>query len=81
MLDNGKAEARAADLLGVALVHAVEPLEHALTVGSGDADAVIRHTHHSVPVLSGNGDAHMPVFAVVLDRVVTEVEDHFVQHL
>ena len=39
VLDNGQPQPRAAHLLGVALVHPVEPLEHPLLVGGRDADA------------------------------------------
>ena len=39
VLDDGKAEARTADRLGVALVHAVEALEYAALMRVGNADA------------------------------------------
>ena len=56
--DDGKAETRAADLLGVALVDTVEALEDAALVGIRDADAGIHDGERDgLPVLpDGDGD-------------------------
>ena len=43
VLYNGQAQSSAADVLGVALIHPVEPLKHPVLILSGDTDAVILH--------------------------------------
>ena len=80
MLDDGQAQAGAADGLGVALVHPVEPLEHPLPVLRGDADARVGHGHGDRirPVL--HPDERLAAGAVVLDGVVAQVVHHLLHH-
>lgn len=75
VLDDGKAEARAAHLLGAALVHAVESLENPLPVLDGDADSRVRdgEDRRAITLLHRDRDAAIP--AVVLDGVVAQVVD------
>ena len=81
MLDNGQAQARAADLLGVALIHPVEPLKDPVRLSRRDANArVLDRQHHPVP-LPGHRDGHMAILLVVFDGVVTEVKNNLRQEL
>ena len=79
VLDDGKAQAGAAHLPGVAFVHAVEALENPALLRLRDADAGIGHgeAHGIIRLFHLDGDA--AAGAVVFDGVVAEVIDHFVQ--
>ena len=81
VLDDGQAQARPANLLGVTLVHPVEALKDAALVGIGDADARVRHPQlHMAPLPP---DVHPDAAAglVVFDGVVAEVIDHLIENL
>ena len=73
MLDDGQSQARAANLLGMALIHPVEPLKHPVLVLSGDANARILDLNHGLMFLPGDGDRDAAAPVVVLDAVITEV--------
>ena len=79
VLDDGKAEARAAACLRVALVHAVEALEDAALVLRRDADARIGHGDERLAVPFTDAHGHAATLDVVLDGVVAEVIDDLVQ--
>lgn len=53
--DDGKPQSRAADLLRVAFIDAVEPLKHTRLVGIGNADAGIRDAQNRPPGAFANG--------------------------
>ena len=74
MLDDGQSQAGAADLLGVALVHPVKPLEHPLLMLRADADAGVRHRENSLIFFLPEPHDDQPAVFVVLDSVVHEVE-------
>ena len=80
MLDDRQAESRAADLLGVALVHAVETFKNTLAVCLRNADAGIRDREDRL--LLGAADLHMyrALLHIIFDRVVTEIVEHFLHN-
>ena len=73
MLDDGKAQAGAAQLLGVALVHPIKPLEHPALLPFGDADAGVTYLHGRSALPGKDGDRHGAAGLVVLDGVVAQV--------
>ena len=77
VLYDGQAESRSADRLGVALVYPVEPLEDAALIRFWYTDSGILHTHDHM--VGGRRDFHLyaPMFPVILDRIVTEIVNHF----
>ena len=79
VLDDRQSEARAAGRLGVALIHAVEALEHAALMLRRDADAGIGNSDAAAAGIGGDRHVHAPTVAVILDGVVAEVIDDLVE--
>ena len=78
VLDDRQSETRAAGRLGVALIHAVEALEHAALMLRRDADAGIGDGDAAAVGIGGDRHVHAPAVAVILDGVVAEVIDDLV---
>ena len=78
VLYNGKPKSRAANLLGAALIHTVEALEHALAVGRRNANARIADLHICVAAFRAGGDHHAAAGTVVLYSVIRQVIQHLV---
>ena len=70
MLDNRKPQSGAAGHLAVALIHAVEPLKHALLVRRRDTDAGIRHLHERPAVLCAGHKRHAALRLIIIDGVI-----------
>ena len=81
VLDDGQAQAGASDLLGMALVHPVEPFKHPALICFRDADAGVRHLQDHIVRIGGNIHCDAAAGPVVLDGVVAEVVYHFAQKL
>ena len=79
MLDDGKAESRAAELPGMAFVHAVKPLEHPVLVLIRNADARIRHGQNRFAAALFRRDGHAAAGTVILYGVIAEVIDKLLQ--
>ena len=77
VLDNGEAKTSAANLLGVALIDAVEALKHAALVSVGNADAGIHDGKRGRRSILPDRNSDIAARNVILDRVVAEVLDHF----
>ena len=75
MLDDGKSQASAAGLLGVALIYSIKPLEDPILMLSRNADTGI--FHHQTIIFSM--DRYPAAGNIVLDGVVAEVIDHLMQ--
>ena len=77
MLDDRQTEAGAADLLGMALVYAVEALEDAFLIRLRDADTGIGDRKDRL--LTGAAHLHtdFAVFLIILNRIVAEIIEHF----
>ena len=73
MLDDGQAEAGAAGLSGMALVHAVEPLEDALLLILRNSDSVILYDQYRLHVLMGYSDMHLSALIVVTDGISGQI--------
>ena len=80
MLDDRKAETRSADLLGMALVYAVEALEDPLLIRLRDADAGIRNREDRLLIGAGHLHFDGAVVIVIFDRVVAEIKEHFLDN-
>ena len=81
VLYDRKAEAGAADLLGVALVNAVEALENALLLLGRNADAVILDRQQRRAALAPDVDFDKAAGAVVFDGVFAEIVNYRVEKL
>ena len=79
--DDGKAETRAADLLGVALVDAVEPLKDARLVRVRNADAGIGDCKNDVLAAFMDTERGAAVRDVIFDGVVEKIVDHLLEQL
>ena len=79
--DDGKTQSRAADLLRVAFVDAVEPLKHTRLVGVGNADAGVRDTQNRPSGAFADRCRDAAAGNVIFDRVVEQIVDHFLEQL
>ena len=79
VLDDGKPQSGAPGLLGVALVHPVEPLENPGLVLCRDADAGVFHPHHLASRLHPQEYLHGAPGLIVLDGVFREIVEDFIQ--
>ena len=79
VLHDGQAQARAAGLLGVALIHAIEALKHLVLMLGSDADTGILHTQQHFTFFLRNGYFHAAAGGVVLNSIVAEVVNDLVQ--
>ena len=80
MLDDGQPQPRAANLLGVALVHPVKALKHPALVLRRNPDARVRHSYLRAFRALSHCESHTAAGPVILDGVFAQVIDHFVQH-
>ena len=80
VLDDRKAETRSADLLGMALVYAVEALEDPLLIRLRDADAGIRNRENRLLIGAGHLHFDGAVVIVIFDCVVAEIKEHFLDN-
>ena len=78
VLDDRQSEARAAGRLGVALIHAVEALEHTRLMLRRDADAGVGDGDAAAAGIGRDRHVHAPAVTVVLDGVVAEVIDDLI---
>ena len=76
MLDDGQAQAGAADGFGVALIDAVKPLENALLVLLRNADARVPDRQHHAAVGFGHVHIHPSAGLIVLAGVGEEIAHH-----
>ena len=81
VLDDGKAQPRAADLLAAALVHPVKPLKNAVQTVLGDADARILHLQDGFAAALPHRYLYGAAPVVVFDGVVAKVIDDAVKQL
>ena len=81
MLDDGQAQAGAADLLRVALIHPVEPLEDPVGLPRRDADAGVLDGENHPLGLPGDRNLHPAPFLIIFNGVVAEIEEDFLQKL
>ena len=79
VLHDGKAQAGAAGLLGMALIHTVKALKHLVLMFRGNADAGILHTQQNFTGFLRNGHFHTAARVIVLNGIVAEVVNDFVQ--
>ena len=70
VLDDGQAEARTADGLGMAFIHAVEALENAALVRVGNADAGVGDGKNGFGGALSDIDADAAAVYVVFDGVI-----------
>src|SRR5699024_2162628 len=79
LFGDGEAEASAAHLAGTAFIDAIEPLEYAVHLASGDAASVIfglyRHTV-VVPVVVGVGFVSLVLAVGIFDCVGNDIVQH-----
>ena len=80
MLDDRKSQTGAADLLGMALVHAVEALENAFLIRLRDADSGIGDRKDCLLPRACDLHRHGAVFLIIFDRIVTEVIEHLLDN-
>ena len=77
MLHNGKPQAGAAHLLGMALVHPIKPLKHPFLLMNGNADTGIRYgKYRSVFLIlyrHGNAAASHIIFDGVIANIVQDL--------
>ena len=73
MLDDGEAEPGAADLLGVALVYAIEALENTLLFFLRDADSRVCHGNGDLVSFLLDSDRDGAPLTVIFDGVVHQV--------
>ena len=78
VLDDGKAQARAAGLSGAAFIHPIEALEDPLLGLFGDADAVVLHHKDGASLLLYR---HLDIapLPIVADGILHQVLYHFLQ--
>ena len=79
--DDGKAEARAADFLGMALVDTVEPLKDARLVRVRNADAGIGDCQNDVLAAFMDTERGAAVRDVIFDGGVEKILDHLLEQL
>ena len=73
--DDGEAEAGTTGVAAAGPIDAIEPLEDAIEVAGGDADAPIGDVDRDAVVAPDGGHPHLAAGLAVLDGVVDEVAD------
>ena len=81
VLDNGEPQPSASRRFGAAFVHPVKPLENALLLVQGNADAGIAHGQQDSVLLLLHIHSDASPSPVILDGVVAEIVHHTVQQL
>ena len=79
VLDYGQSQTRAADLLGVALIHPVKAFEDPILFLLRDPDAGITDLQEGRSVCHARPHVHTAAGMVVLDGIITEIVQHFIE--
>ena len=79
VLDDGQTKAGAAGLLGVALVHTIETLKYFVLMFGSNANAGITDAYLNSTLLFRNRNLYLPPLIVVLNGIVAEIVNNFVQ--
>ena len=80
VFDNRKPKPRAADLLGMAFIHPVEPFEDPVLFRRRNTDPRVRHGQAYALRLPGHRHGDRAAVPVIFDGVVAQVKDHFLQY-
>ena len=81
MFYNRKPQSRASYFFGMAFIYPVEPLEHTALVFFWDSNAVILYRNTDIVLIFCKADTDASALFVVLDRIVANIKQHFLQNI
>ena len=79
VLHDGQAKTGTAGLLGMALINAIEPFEYLVLMLGSNTDAGVADADLDSVLLIGNRNLYMSTLMIVLDGIIAEIIDHFIQ--